>query len=85
MTDRRNKIIEILENELPRFGNDVRIIDSIVDNILALPLDVPTKEEIHAKAMKYVANEHYPVARSKAEALQLIEKFMLNEIIKRNK
>ena len=95
MTDRKQKIINVLDNFKDYIiGGDIN--DDIADAILALPSDVPSDEEIANKIQVIRKNKLNGYGNMSIGRLQLGElewsnlvldicKWMREEIIKRNK
>ena len=91
---KREQIIEILEKV--KFRSDCVTYETIADAILALPLDVPSDEEIAERIQAFRKNKLSGYGNMSIGRLQLGElewsnlvldicKWMRDEIIKRNK
>ena len=79
---KREQIIEILE-KTRCFPVPLKLLNSIADKILALPLDVPSNEEREEKIdEKYFTIDH---PHDYKEGFNDCFKWLISEIIKRNK
>ena len=89
---RREKIIEIIEDWLhpPTIHGDVKVmtdniaIESIADEILALPLDIPTRTQIENKAIQYSGNDNSDFSKWMNHDFTKGVEWMRDEIMRRN-
>jgi hypothetical protein len=84
---RKEQIIEILKS--PHYYLNGKLYESdferIVDDILALPLDVPSDEEIEKKAMNHNRTDNYTTIDYYSTGIIVGSKWVRDEILKRNK
>jgi hypothetical protein len=83
METRGKKIIEILDRELKHLSIQSRTKKTIAEDILALPIEVPSEEEIKESSQYYI--EKHTIDRPMQWTYIDGYEDAISEIIKRNK